>query len=647
MTRYFSRSLVGRWLLLLSIVAASMLLASLAHASPDQTESRLQGDPQSAYADVSLSPAGLTADFYLDDVLAASGVASAHLQVPPGVQTRIEARNVRDGGAGFGDLYVYENASTYVLIQAGQTRAYTLSPRKVYLKGTVELTCNIRGIRAEESAACLLAVDSVPQADILPGQKASLLLTPGVHSIQVQITGPSAERWHPAANNHSVNVRAGSTYPIRSTFNRKGLLTVRLNQPGVVGDLFVDGTLVATQASTAQVWVLPGTHKVQGRNFTDPAAAGVYRWKDTAATSHYLGSGQQRTATLTLQKEYLFGFVSVLCQINGVQPGDDVRCNAAINNSSTVIPPGQRSQINAPPGTQTLTVTLVGASANLWETSKTQAVNVRAGRTTNVTAIFNKLSGGGQPGPGMPYTGHFANVGPHLESIYLLGQQLGNNSRAFAKIGDCEAAFPVFLQGFDTGIYNLGSYQYLGSVLTHFTGSFLHVGQAADGGMSSSALLNPVWANPNYCNAGESPLACEYRRQRPSIALIMVRTLDHQAIADGRFHSELTQIVQYSVRQGVIPILSTVPYWGPTNPDSALINDVVRRVANENQIPLWDFWVTSEQLPNRGVTQDYHINDPNYTRSTYFDAESMNMAVTKRNLEALEILHALLTQVIQ
>lgn len=277
----------------------------------------------------------------------------------------------------------------------------------------------------------------------------------------------------------------------------------------------------------------------------------------------------------------------------------------------------------------------------------TQTLTLTASQPPTTTGTFTSVPTSVPSGPVLGYTGHISGVGPHLKTIYQRGQQLGNNPRAFSKIGDCEAAFPVFLQGFDAGTYDLGSYQYLGVALAHFAGSYWRVGEAADGGMSSSAVLNPIWSDPNVCNSGESPLACEYRLQRPSVALIMVRTLDNQAISGGQYHWELTQIVQFSINQGVIPVMSTVPYWGPNNPDTTAINDIIRRVAAENSVPLWDFWLTSEQLPNRGVTQDYHIADPAYTRSTYFDAESLQMAVTRRNLEALEVLHALLTQVIQ
>jgi hypothetical protein len=299
--------------------------------------------------------------------------------------------------------------------------------------------------------------------------------------------------------------------------------------------------------------------------------------------------------------------------------------------SSTPRPAATRQQATVDPNA-TLAPT---ATSTIASTAQPTATKPSAATATRVS------------GAQQPYTGHFSGLGTNLKAIYQLGQTYGNNPRGISKIGDCEAAFPVFLQGFDAGTYDLGSYQYLSSVVSHFSGSFKRVGYAADGGMSSSALLNPIWANPNVCNSGETPLACEYRLNLPSVALIMTRTLDQAALDNGQFHFELTQIVQYTINQGIIPVLSTTTYWGPNNPDAQQINDIIRAVAAENGIPLWDFWQTSETLPNRGVTQDYHIADPAYTRSTYFDAESLQMAVTHRNLEALEVLHAILTKAMQ
>jgi hypothetical protein len=299
------------------------------------------------------------------------------------VETRIDARAVRDSGADMGNLYVYEDATMTVMLPAGQTRSQTLYPRKVYIKGVVELTCDIRGVRTGEQAMCHPTVDGVPQSDMVPTQKTRLLLAPGAHTIQMDVTGASASQFAPASNTHNVSVSVGSTYYVRSTFNHKALLTINFNQPGVVGDVYVDGVLVGAQVQAAYLLVTPGTHRVQAKNFTDPASGGIYHWKDTVVYAYYLAPGQERTATLWLQKEYLVGFVSVMCSITGVQAGDDVQCSANIDGgTATVILAGQRRTLNALPGSRTLNVTLVGSSASRWEASKTQTVSVRAGQTS-------------------------------------------------------------------------------------------------------------------------------------------------------------------------------------------------------------------------------------------------------------------------
>jgi hypothetical protein len=251
-----------------------------------------------------------------------------------------------------------------------------------------------------------------------------------------------------------------------------------------------------------------------------------------------------------------------------------------------------------------------------------------------------------EPAPSDPYAVHLSNVGPYLDAIYLRGQQLGNNPHVFTKVGDCEMEFKWFLQDFDAGVYDLGSYQYLQGVLTQFSGSFAYRGQVANAGMSSSAIFQDYWSDPAICYPGETPLACEYRTRKPSVALIMLRTIDRNAVANGQFYSEVTRATWYSIEQGIIPVLQTIPYWGPTNPDTMAINDVIRRVAAENNVPLWDFWATSEQLPNHGVTIDYHIDRPaDGSGVTFFTADRMQIAANRRNLEALEVLHAVLTEV--
>ncbi len=273
-------------------------------------------------------------------------------------------------------------------------------------------------------------------------------------------------------------------------------------------------------------------------------------------------------------------------------------------------------------------------------------VTLASGSVSDLPIIGSTSSPSQEPVSSGQYTGHIYNVGPHLDSTYQYGLQIGKNPHAFTKVGDCEMEFRWFLQDFDAGVYNLGDYQYLQKVVTQFSGSFAHQGEVANAGMSSSAIFQEFWADPALCKSDETPLACEYRTHKPIIALMMLRTINKDAVTNGQFHYEVNKAVTYSLSQGVIPVLQTIPYWGPTNPDTEAMNDVIRQVANENNVPLWDYWVTSEQLPNRGVTSDYHIDRPaDGNGTTLFTDDRMQIAANRRNLEALEVLHAILKEV--
>ena len=66
-------------------------------------------------------------------------------------------------------------------------------------------------------------------------------------------------------------------------------------------------------------------------------------------------------------------------------------------------------------------------------------------------------------------------------------------------------------------------------------GSPALAGQAAGGkrrrssgmrGFTAASALSPVWADPKVCLAGETPLGCEYRLQKPVMDFIMLGTND-------------------------------------------------------------------------------------------------------------------------
>jgi len=243
------------------------------------------------------------------------------------------------------------------------------------------------------------------------------------------------------------------------------------------------------------------------------------------------------------------------------------------------------------------------------------------------------------------YSAHLSNVGANIQSIYARGQQTGKRANAFTTIGDCETASEYFLKPFDYDIYGLSNYGYLEGVINWFFGSFSHTGQAAKEGFSLWIILDPMWANPNVCLPGESPLACEYRTWQPAIALIMVRTTRYDNGPGSDYYYDLKELIEYSVSQGVIPVLSTLPYQSGVYPTADSMNDSIRLLAQEHNVPLWDFNLTTESLPSRGVDPSYHLTLPEGEYATQFTDSSLHAGMTRRNLEALEVLHAVMDNI--
>ncbi len=181
-----------------------------------------------------------------------------------------------------------------------------------------------------------------------------------------------------------------------------------------------------------------------------------------------------------------------------------------------------------------------------------------------------------------------------LRKIYALGQELGNNPHAFSKIGDCETAAQWFLGDYDLkpDQYSLGTYSDLQPVIQQFNGSFGRTSLAARIGFNAASVLNPIWADPKQCHADETPLACEYRVHRPSYAFILLGTND--VFHPTTFEANLRTIIEYSLQQGVIPILATK---ASNEEGDHSINITIARLAYEYNLPLWNFWLAVQPLP--------------------------------------------------
>lgn len=237
-----------------------------------------------------------------------------------------------------------------------------------------------------------------------------------------------------------------------------------------------------------------------------------------------------------------------------------------------------------------------------------------------------------------------------LRDIYHQGQARGNLPGVFTLVGDSLSADSRFLKPFAQGDYDLGDYGALQAALDAFgrpngrgEPSFGAWSWAVAVGWTTADALDPAQNVAGACAAGETPLACEYRTARPSVALITLGTND---IAAGRaadsYRANLTRILDESLAQGVIPVLSTIPPQPLSAERDARVhefNAIVRDLAAEYAIPLWDTWAALQPLPDYGLGADgVHLNGPPDGRAAAFDAEHLAYGVTVRNLGALDAL---------
>jgi len=219
--------------------------------------------------------------------------------------------------------------------------------------------------------------------------------------------------------------------------------------------------------------------------------------------------------------------------------------------------------------------------------------------------------------------------------IYFEGIAMGNDPHAFAKVGDCQNVPSMYLSMFDTpNAHSLGDeYAYLRETIEWYSGSFSRESEAVRRGFNAASIVSAFWADPEACDAGESPLVCEYRLHNPSIALISLETWWEGAPEN--YEGYLRSIIETSIADGVLPILATK---ADNVEGDHQINRIIATLAQEYDIPLWNFWRAVQPLPNHGLSEDgFHLT----FAASYFDDEArMENAWPWRNLTALQVLHA-------
>ena len=224
-------------------------------------------------------------------------------------------------------------------------------------------------------------------------------------------------------------------------------------------------------------------------------------------------------------------------------------------------------------------------------------------------------------------------ISQRSREIYELGQELHNNPYSFSVVGDCESSPSWFLGDFDRGsaYYTLGDNGDLKLVIDAFQGSFERKNLAVGNGFNTASVLSPFWADPEYCLGGESPLSCEVRLHHPSFVFILLGTNDIYNLDS--FETNMRMILDSLVGQGILPILATK---ADNQEGGNKINAIISGLANEYDIPLWNFWRALQSLPDQGLQSDgAHLT---WAKNYFDDPKAMENAWPWRNLTALQVL---------
>lgn len=378
---------------LLAVVVAVLSLAVRGSARAQSWCAQPANAPQWGCLEVHISPSGVAGDFYVDTYPMAYYSYVATAVVLPGTR-HIVVNNITSNEPGWNQFFVYPaEASTFATVNQGQLTVATVKFNRIYINGGLQVNCNIRSATENDDLACLVSIDGIQQPDILaPQAKATYYVPPGTHHVTTQVIGGSSSFWTPLTRDVNVAVRLGRVTVVSPRFDKMAHLTATTADPNTAADYYVDGILIASQAPSIDLWLLPGEyHKLEMKNINDLNEPYLYEWLDYT-TWVYIVGGQTRNVAAAPLRIWHKGYLQVGCYISNYIPGYTMECDPSIDGV-----PQAPIQMN---GTDTYildkgphTVTAVVGPPEFWvPQTHTYFVTVFGGKTTAFTMKMAAVS---------------------------------------------------------------------------------------------------------------------------------------------------------------------------------------------------------------------------------------------------------------
>ncbi len=212
-----------------------------------------------------------------------------------------------------------------------------------------------------------------------------------------------------------------------------------------------------------------------------------------------------------------------------------------------------------------------------------------------------------------PFPAWIPRITPKQRAIWQNSVRAGKGLNLFTVAGDCNSQPSVYLRRLASGQFDASTLEpRLQAITQRFAPSFGRVSLAAQGGFGSHAMMDPTWADGALCGTTMGPFECELWVSRASIVFISLGTQEQYTWRD--FEKHYRPIIEHALSEGVLPVLMTKADDIETlaGAPSGYINNVIRRLAGEYDVPLLDFWAATRDLPNNGLIdegdKDFHLS---------------------------------------
>jgi hypothetical protein len=228
--------------------------------------------------------------------------------------------------------------------------------------------------------------------------------------------------------------------------------------------------------------------------------------------------------------------------------------------------------------------------------------------------------------------------------ILQAGIRAGHNPHMFTIAGDSNSVWLRYLGRVAAGTFPLSRYPGLRPVVARFDPSFTRESVAVAGGMRAVDMADTGRAAAMGCQAGEGLYACELRASNASIVFIQLGTGDKFTWRE--FEASYRAMLDIALQRNVLPVLVTKADDIESLQGGAsfgFINDVIRRLAQEYQLPLLDLYaatrdlptIPNPELPKRPFTQHGLQDEWGYYFHLTDEGQFVHVLITLQTLDSL------------